>query len=209
VSGLVGGPDAAGPRRPAGVAAPGIAAAVLAAGAGVRMGGPKADLVVGGVRLLDRAVAAARDAGCAPVVAVVRAGTSVSGARVVVNSDPSRGQRSSLELAVAAVPDAAALAVLLVDTPGLGADALRAVCRAWRPGRIAVGLYAGRRGHPVVMAPALWRTALALAGPDEGARALLATRPELVDEVDAPGDPADLDTPADLPPPPPTGPLPA
>jgi len=72
------------------------------------------------------------------------------------------------------------------------------VCGAWRPGRIAVARYAGRRGHPIVMAPALWAEALALAGPDEGARALLSVRPDLVDEVDAPGDPADLDTPADL-----------
>jgi molybdenum cofactor cytidylyltransferase/nicotine blue oxidoreductase len=166
------------------------------------MGGPKAELVVGGVRLLDRALAAARSAGCDPVLAVVRAGTSAAGARLVVNPDPSRGQRSSLDLAVAAVPDAPALAVLLVDTPGVGADAVRAVCAAWRPGRVAVGRYGRRRGHPVVMAPALWRTALELAGPDEGARALLTARPELVDEVDVPGDPADLDTPADLPPPP-------
>jgi molybdenum cofactor cytidylyltransferase/nicotine blue oxidoreductase len=48
------------------------------------------------------------------------------------------------------------------------------------------------------MAPDLWRTALELAGPDEGARRLLAARPDLVDEVRVDGDPADLDTPGDL-----------
>jgi molybdenum cofactor cytidylyltransferase/nicotine blue oxidoreductase len=186
------------------------AAAILAAGAGRRMGAPKAEVTVGGVRLLDRAVAAARAAGCAPVIAVVRAGTRVDGAEPVINPDPDRGMRSSLALAVDAVGDAVdavdagevggaeALAVLLVDAPGIGADALRAVVAAWRPGRIAVGRYGGHRGHPIVMAPPLWRAALELAGPDEGARALLSARPELVDEVDVPGNPADLDTPDDL-----------
>ena len=175
-----------------------IAGAVLAAGSGTRMGGPKADLVVGGTRLVDRAVAALAAAGCAPVVAVVRDGTQVAGAKPVVNPDPERGMRSSLALAVDAAGDADALAVVLVDAPGIGAGAIRAVVDAWRPGRIATARYSGRRGHPVVMAPALWREALDLAAPDEGARPLLNARPELVDEVDVPGDPTDLDTPDDL-----------
>jgi molybdenum cofactor cytidylyltransferase/nicotine blue oxidoreductase len=175
-----------------------VAAAVLAAGAGTRFGRPKAEVLLAGERLVDRAVRVARAAGCEPVVAVVRAGTAVPGAVTVVNPDPARGQRSSLELAVAAAGGVDALAVLLVDTPGIGADAIAAVCREWRPGRIAVGRYGDRRGHPIVMAPALWVEALTLAGPDEGARALLSARPDLVDEVDVPGDPADLDTPDDL-----------
>jgi len=177
---------------------PRVAAAVLAAGAGTRFGRPKAEVVVAGERLVDRAVAILRAAGGSPVIAVVRAGTSVPGAVVIENPDPDRGQRSSLELAVAAAAGADALAVLLVDLPGIGADAVAAVCAAWRPGRIAVGRYGARRAHPIVMAPPLWADAIPLAGPDEGARALLSARPELVDEVDVPGDPADLDTPADL-----------
>lgn len=171
---------------------------MLAAGSGSRMGAPKAELVVDGVRLLDRAVAAAGAAGCVPVFAVVRADTTVDGAVAVVNPDPERGMRSSLELAVAAGREADALAVLLVDNPGISAPAIEAVVGAWAPGRIAVGRYAGRRGHPIVMAPDLWLAALAVAGPDEGARAFLAAHPELVDEVDVPGDPSDLDTPDDL-----------
>ena len=175
-----------------------VAGAVLAAGSGSRMGTPKAELVIDGVRLVDRAVGALRDAGCDPLVVVVRAGTSVAGARCVPNPAPERGQRSSLELAVAATGEADALAVLLVDAPGIGAAAVTAAIAAWRPGRIAVARYAGRRGHPIVMAPALWRAALELAGPDEGARALLRARADLVDEVPAPGDPTDLDTPDDI-----------
>ena len=175
-----------------------MAGAVLAAGSGTRMGGPKADLVVDGTRLLDRAAAALTAAGCAPVLAVVRDGTEVDGATAVVNLDPERGMRSSLALAVDAAGDADALAVVLVDAPGIGADAIRAVVDAWRPGRIATARYAGRRGHSVVMAPDLWREALERAAPDDGARPLLKARPELVDEVDVPGDPTDLDTPEDL-----------
>ena len=175
-----------------------VAAAVLAAGAGRRMGTPKAELVVSGTRLLDRAVAVIRDAGCDPVYAVVRAGVQVEHAQPVVNPDPERGMRSSLELAVDAAAGEEALAVLLVDVPGIDAAAVAATVPAWRPGRIAVASYDGRRGHPTVMAPALWRQALDLAGPDEGARALLRACPELVDEVAVTGDPTDLDTPDDL-----------
>jgi CTP:molybdopterin cytidylyltransferase MocA len=171
---------------------------VLAAGAGQRMGTPKADLVVGGSRLLDRAVAAARQAGCAPVFAVVREGTAVVDVEVVINPAPERGMRSSLALAVDAAADTEVLAVLLVDVPGIGPDAIRAVIAAWTPGRIAVGRYGDRWAHPIVMAPDLWRTALAGAGADEGARALLAARADLVDSVDVAGDPTDLDTPDDL-----------
>lgn len=163
------------------------------------MGSPKAELVVDGARLLDRAVAAAVEADCGPVHAVVRVGTAVPGSTAaIVNPRPERGMRSSLELAVAAAADAEALAVLLVDTPGVAADAIRTVVRAWRPGRVAVARYPSGPGHPIVMAPQLWRTALASAAPDEGARAFLAAHPELVDAVDVDGDPSDLDTPDDL-----------
>lgn len=175
-----------------------VAGAVLAAGAGTRMGEPKATLLVGGQRLLDRAVAALRAGGCDPVYAVVRAGVSVAGAVAIVNPEPELGQRSSLELAVAAAGGADALAVVLVDVPGLTSSAVRAVVDAWRPGRIAVAAARGVRTHPTVMALPLWRAALDVAGADEGARALLASRPELVDEVAVASDPTDLDTPDDL-----------
>ena len=178
-----------------------VCGAVLAAGLGTRMGRPKADLVVDCVRLLDRAAGVLAAAGCSPVVAVLAPGAQAPpdpAVRVVPNPDPGRGMRSSLELAVAAAGPAAALAVLLVDTPGIGPAAVRATVAAWRPGRVAVGAYGGRQGHPVVMAPDRWRQALALAGPDEGARGLLRNRPDLVDLVEVAGDPADLDTPDDV-----------
>lgn len=173
---------------------------VLAAGAGSRMGRPKGELVVDGTRLVDRAVTAFTSAGCEHVIAVTRAGVDVSGARVIVNLDPSTGMRSSLELGVDAAAELGAdvVAVILVDTPGVDAMAIRTVLARRRPDRIAVGTYNGRRGHPTVMSIVLWRRALALAGPDEGARALLAAHPDLVDEIAVVGDPSDLDTAEDL-----------
>ena len=164
------------------------------------MGEPKAELRVAGERLLDRAVRTLHAAGADPVWAVVRAGVEVAGARVVVNPDPARGMRSSLALAVDAAERAGvdALAVVLVDVPGTSATGVAAVLAAWRPGRVAVGAYAGRRGHPTVMAAASWHQALDVAGPDEGARAYLAAHPDLVDEIAVGGDPTDLDTRAEL-----------
>jgi CTP:molybdopterin cytidylyltransferase MocA len=182
---------------------PVVAGAVLAAGLGTRMGRPKADLVVDGVRLVDRAVGALRGAGCTPVIAVLPIG-SVSAADItVVNPDPARGLRSSLQLAFEAATAAGvdAIAVLLADQPGIGADVVARVVARWQPDRIAMARSAQWRGHPVVMAPRLWTEALAAAGADEGARAFLEARPDLVDAIDVDADPAllaDLDTAADL-----------
>lgn len=178
--------------------APRVAGAVLAAGAGTRMGRPKAELEIGGQRLVDRAVSALRAGGCDPVIAVVRAGVEVPGAVVVVNDDPERGMRSSLQLAISAAGDAGALAVVLVDAPGVGADAVQRTVQAWQPDRIAIADFGGVRGHPIVMAPGMWREAVRDAEPDEGARGYIAANFESVDLVPVPGDPADLDTPADL-----------
>ena len=164
------------------------------------MGAPKADLVLDGMRFVDHAVGALRAAGCTPVLAVVRAATRSAADRTVVNPHPERGMRSSLAIAIDELGDTAAIAVLLTDLPGVTAESCQPVVTAWRPGRVAVAAYArtSAPGHPIVMSPAMWADAIALAGPDEGARAFLRAHPDLVDRVDAPGDPRDLDTPEDV-----------
>jgi CTP:molybdopterin cytidylyltransferase MocA len=172
-----------------------VSGIVLAAGAGRRLGGPKAELVVGGERLVDRAVRVLRESGCAEVVAVVRAGTRVDGAVVVVNSDPDRGMGSSLQLGLAAASGDRA-AILLVDTPGITADAVRRTLDVAAP--VAVATYGGCRGHPVVIDRPLWTNVAALAEGEAGARAFLREHPELVTEVPCDGDLADIDTAEDL-----------
>ncbi|MCW2494148.1 nucleotidyltransferase family protein [Jatrophihabitans sp.] len=179
---------------------------VLAAGAGRRMGAPKAELVVDGVRLLDRAIATLRGGGCTEVIAVVRDGVSASGARLVVNPDPDRGLASSLRLGLAAAETGGAdiAVVLLVDVPGVNADAVRrvrstvaAALAAGRPG-LAVATYSEGRGHPVALSRPHWQQAAAAAYGDTGLRAFMQRNPDLVTEVPCHGDSRDLDTPADL-----------
>lgn len=173
-----------------------VSGLVLAAGAGHRMGRPKADLVVDGERLVDRAVRVLRAGGCAEVVAVVRAGSvAPDGARPVVNPDPERGMGSSLRLALSAAAGDRAV-ILLVDTPEVGVDAIRAVLAVDAP--VAVARYGARRGHPVAIRREWWADVAIRAEGDEGARPFLRAHPELIVDVDCPGDPADLDTPEEL-----------
>jgi molybdenum cofactor cytidylyltransferase/nicotine blue oxidoreductase len=172
-----------------------VSGLVLAAGAGRRMGQPKADLYVGGERLIDRAVRVLRAGGCDEVVTVVREGVRCPDARVVVNPEPERGMGSSLRLALATATGLRAV-ILLVDTPGIGAPAVRAVLAADSP--VVVATYHGRRGHPVAVDRSWWDEVAERAKGDRGARPFFAAHPELVREVECPGDPFDLDTAADL-----------
>ncbi len=172
-----------------------VSGIVLAAGAGARLGRPKAELVVAGERLADRAVRGLRAGGCTEVVAVVRAGIEVGDAVVVVNPDPDRGMGSSLRLGLAAASGDRAV-IVLVDTPGIGAEQVRRVLAVDAP--FVVARYGARRGHPVAIARPLWAEVAALADDDEGARPFMRARPDLVTEVPCDGDPADIDTLGDL-----------
>ena len=172
-----------------------VTGVVLAAGAGTRLGRPKAELVVAGERLLDRAVRELRAAGCTEVVAVVRAGTPVRDAVAVVNPDPDRGMGSSLRLALAAASGERAV-IVLVDTPGIDADSIRSVLDVEAP--FVIARYGDRRGHPVAIERALWTEVAALAEGDQGARPFMRAHPELVTEVACSADPSDIDTPDDL-----------
>jgi CTP:molybdopterin cytidylyltransferase MocA len=174
---------------------------VLAAGAGRRFGEPKAEVILDGERLLDRAVRVLREGGCADVLAVVRAGTLVVGARAVVNDGPERGLASSLALGLQAAANTSAshAVVMLVDMPGVQPTTVAAVGGATAP--ITMAGYAGRRGHPVAFARELWGDVAETVHGDEGARTYIDAHPDLVSVVEVGGGPqalADIDTPADL-----------
>jgi CTP:molybdopterin cytidylyltransferase MocA len=186
-----------------------VAGVVLAAGAGTRLGQPKALLRVGDELLLDRAVRTLRRAGCAPVVVVLgaRAEEAVAavdgtGVEVVTNDEWATGMGSSLRAGLASLPGRADAAVVsLVDQPGVTAATVERLVAAWRAdGRAAVATYGGAPRNPVLLPAESWAQVAASAVGDRGARAWLRAHPGRVSEVacDDVGSADDIDTPADL-----------
>ncbi|MGF1663193.1 MAG: NTP transferase domain-containing protein [Kineosporiaceae bacterium] len=185
----------------------GVAGLVLAAGAGRRLGAPKATVRLGGRRLVDRQVGVLLAAGCDPVVAVLGAVVvDVPRAVVVVNPEWATGMGTSLAAGLRRLageaPAAPAVAVVLVDQPRVSADAVRRTAGALLAsgGPAAQATYGGRPGHPVVLARPVWDEVARSARGDTGARGWLAehaTRVLLV-PCDGLGDDGDLDTVADL-----------
>ena len=164
-----------------------VAAIVLAAGASTRFGAPKQQLLLGTV--LER-VRKAR--GVADIVVVLGAHDVEADARSVQCPDWERGPGASLRCGLAALaPETEAAVVVLADGPRLSPEAIDRVVGAWRDsaGEVVAASYGGVRGHPVLLARAVWPKV-----PDEGARAF---EPTLVpcDDLGAPGD---VDFPADL-----------
>lgn len=181
-----------------------VAAAVLAAGGSSRFeGGPKQLTSFRGRPMVTSAVEAALAAGTFDVVFVVGGAVDLSpavpvGALLLENPQWADGQATSLAVAVKAaeVGGFDALVVGLADQPFVGPDDWRIVALADVTEPIVAASYEGRRGNPVRLARSIW-SELPREG-DEGARRLMASRPDLVAEVACPGDAVDIDTREDL-----------
>jgi CTP:molybdopterin cytidylyltransferase MocA len=187
-----------------------VAGVVLAAGAGRRFGGPKALASLHGELLVERAIRIASEAGCDPVLVVlgshaddVVAQATFGVAQPVRAEDWSQGMGASLRAGIDAAEALGcdAIAVMLVDQPRVGAEALRRLIAAWRGGaRAAVATYDGHQRNPVVLDRSIWTDVCAGPAGDVGARDWLRTHPDQVVEVpcDGTGNPVDIDTPNDL-----------
>lgn len=178
---------------------------VLAAGGSTRFAaGPKQLAEAGGRALVRLAAEAAVGAACFAEVLVVQGAVdcrpALAGLSVTVVDNPhwAAGMATSLQVGVAEADrrGAAAVVVGLADQPGVGAADWRTVARADAPSPIVVATYGGRRGNPVRLDRSVWPE-LPVDG-DEGARALMARRSDLVTAVACPGDAADVDTVEDL-----------
>jgi len=178
-----------------------IPAIVLAAGAGRRMGGPKARLVLEGETLLQRMVRIAVSAGCQTVFAVVgdwEPGPLDPRVTVVHNPGAAEGMASSIRLGIAALPpDAKAVLILTVDQLAVTAHVLeRLLALATKdPARPAACAYEGSLGIPAVLPQRLFKELLDLRG-DHGAKAILLR--ENTAPLPFPEGGSDLDTPEDL-----------
>lgn len=183
---------------------------VLAAGAGSRYDGIghklTAELVEPATKrtstVIERALANALASDVGPVVVVTGAvpdvvpGTLADAVTTHHNPRWADGQITSVRAGIEAASAIGATSVVvgLADQPFIDPSAWRAVADA--PGPIVVATYDGRRANPVKLDAEVWEL-LPTSG-DEGARALMRVRPDLVREVACEGSPADIDTTEDL-----------
>ena len=190
-----------------------VCGVLLAAGAGRRMGTPKALLRdERDVPYVDRALGALLEGGCDRAVVVL--GAAADDVRTLledagwagdeavsttVAADWDTGMGASLRAGLDAVGDAEAALVSLVDLPDVTSGVVARVLAAGAgPDALARATYAGLPGHPVLLGRAHWPGASDLARGDRGARDYLAEHPAVPVEcgdlatgrdVDRPGDP--------------------
>lgn len=161
---------------------------LLAAGAGTRMGMPKA-LVrdADGVPWVLRSVGVLRAGGCTSIAVVVGAAADqvidlLAAEDVAIVPSPSwqDGVSASLKsgLAWAGTTDAQAALLHLVDLPDVGEDVVRRVLAAGESNddptqALFRASFQGSGGHPVLLGRAHWAGALAAASGDRGANAYL------------------------------------
>jgi CTP:molybdopterin cytidylyltransferase MocA len=154
-------------------------AVVLAAGAASRFGAPKQRVMLAPV--LERVRKSRVDG----VLVVTGAHELETEARTVRCPEWERGPGASLRCGLAALPDAAdAAVVVLADGPSLEPEAIDRVIARWRDGHapVVAATYGGTRLHPVLLDRAAWEQV-----PDEGARSLDAVLISC-DDLTPPGD---------------------
>ena len=183
-----------------------VSGLLLAAGAGRRLGGPKAlARDADGTSWLLRSLAVLREGGCDGVTVVLGAGAD--GARALLDGDPAEvvvaedwdeGMGASLRagLAVTRPREVEALVVLLVDLPDVGADVVRRVASvATGPDSLVRAAYDGVPGHPVVLGRDHWPGVRQSAAGDRGARDYLARHHALLVECGDLATGRDVDSP--------------
>jgi CTP:molybdopterin cytidylyltransferase MocA len=190
---------------------------LLAAGAGRRMGGPKALLRdASGVPFVDRAVGRLLDGGCEGVTVVLgaaadevvalldEAGWSQDDAVSVVVADAwAEGMGASLRAGLTALTTApvavTAALVSLVDLPDVGDDVVRRVLGSGiGEDVLARASYDGVAGHPVLLGRDHWPGVVAVATGDRGARDYLSGRDVRLVECGDLATGRDVDRPAQL-----------
>ncbi|MBI4446426.1 MAG: nucleotidyltransferase family protein [Acidobacteria bacterium] len=180
-----------------------IVAVVLAAGESSRMGFPKPLLPLGSSTFLGRLLNLYDAVGITVWVVLGHRQQEILSrfnwerVHTTINPAPSRGQLSSLQVALAEIPPVSAIILHPVDYPMVQLDTVRALVSFHRrvPHCIVLPRCEGRRGHPVLF-PARFFPDLRHAPLEKGARSVVhsnAASVHLIDVAD-PGVYLDIDT---------------
>lgn len=180
---------------------------LLAAGAGRRMGSPKA-LVRDdhGVAWVRTATERLMHGGCETVTVVVGAAAEEvlplipEGATAVLADDWATGMSASLRAGLRSLVPGTATATLvhLVDLPDVSTEVIRRVARLGDdPSVLARAACAGTPGHPVLLGRSHWNALITGATGDRGARAYLRTHEVMLVECGDLASGRDVDSPID------------
>lgn len=176
---------------------------LLAAGAGSRMGRPKALVSDEGGSWLGRGVRVLDDGGCDGVTVVLGARSAEAvalldglGVDLVIAHDWDSGMSASLCAGLRGMPaDADAALVLLVDLPDVTAAVVRRVLDTGAgPRALARATYDGRPGHPVLLGRKHWAGVVERTTGDRGARDYLESHEHLTVECGDLATGVDVDT---------------
>jgi CTP:molybdopterin cytidylyltransferase MocA len=153
---------------------------VLAAGAGSRMGQPKAlKHDPDGTSWLRRAIRSVREGGCDQVCVVLGAAAHEAvrlldgqGVEVVVARDWADGMSASLAAGLTALEPSAADAalIMLVDLPDVTSGVVRRLVTGAGPRSLGRATYRGSPGHPALIGRDHWAGVIAAATGDTGAQ---------------------------------------
>jgi molybdenum cofactor cytidylyltransferase len=185
-----------------------VAGVVLAAGTSSRMGHNKLLVSLRGESLLRRAVRTALAAGLKPVLVVLghesaRAEAELRGLEctAVLNPNYAEGINTSLRTGIAAVPqDAAGALVLLGDMPFVTREMVETVLARYRAGTspLVVSNYEGVDAPPMLYDRSLFAELAALSGDGCGKRVVKRHRSECLEVAWPASALRDMDVPADV-----------
>ena len=178
------------------------AAILLAGGASTRMGQPKALLPIGGQTFLGRLIDI-YSLHCAPIIVVLGHQAGLIHASLpptvqsVRNPQPERGQFSSLQTGLAALPPALDCLFQPIDYPAVTAATVQLLANT--PGHLVIPRHHGDRGHPVRLSPGIIDELLRLP-PTAQARDVIRSHYPSATFLDVPdpGIVTDIDTPEDF-----------
>ena len=180
-----------------------IGAVVLAAGESSRLGEAKQLLIFRGETLIRRAVRAAAEAGCDPIVVVIgkvseeiRQELDGTGAKIVENAEWQRGLGTSIRRGLTEIAASVdAIILLTCDQPlvdrGVIAQLIATQEKTGKP--IIASSYANTRGVPALFERACFEALLALPD-DSGAKKLIEERSDDVSSIAFEEGGIDIDT---------------